>query len=601
MIKGLIAATGYQFRICAENALGRSHWSLPSRLSQLEFGLPEQFETPQVCQVKQRSIMIGWFTCNPLTFGAASQTLQVQVSGGGKSYEENHLLEISLEEGVQRGKIMLRSFKKLHDTYLQKKDALMKSQGFNIHHSKTGLTDQEHEEGQAVDLPDIAENFSISDIENLLHRRSDTTMLFVVAEYTHLIPGFSYLFRTRGVNVAGLGPWSVPTYSTFTKATIPGVPHRPRIAQAALRSILFAWDPPDTGGSAITGYNIYLKNTDKHISLPRSAVTYLWEGLFPGRSYFLQVQAKNEIGASEYSEFNLPNQSHTLTGPPEVPLNPHAVSGTWDKITLQTRLPYNNGALITRMQIEQRFIDPFQIGDWEHTVPTPDSVRNIPDQVEVIESVDYEQQAIDIENMVRELETVKNSAGFNPYSKDNEKIDKEIQLLIEKQKPPGSLIRFTVENLAQNRLNEFRVCFVNDAGKSEWSQPSHRAKTNKAQLPAKCATPTIHSMGPDSITLHLLVPAEGGAPIRLFCLEVMDLDANETRVIKHTRNAQDAGESLMARIPSLKPGGAFIFRARAESDVGNGEFSEWTEEVKLLIVEHNARDTAAAVIAKKRK
>jgi len=104
-----------------------------------------------------------------------------------------------------------------------------------------------------VDLPDIAENFSITDIEHLLHRRSDTTMLFVVAEYTHLRPGFSYLFRTRGVNVAGLGPWSVPTYSTFTKATIPGVPHRPRIAQAALRSILFAWDPPDTGGSAITG------------------------------------------------------------------------------------------------------------------------------------------------------------------------------------------------------------------------------------------------------------------------------------------------------------------------------------------------------------
>lgn len=74
-------------------------------------------------------------------------------------------------------------------------------------------------------------------------------------------------------------------------------------------------------------------------------------------------------------------------------------------------------------------------------------------------------------------------------------------------------------------------------------------------------------MGPDSITLHLIVPAEGGAPIRLFCIELMDLDQNETRVVKHTRNAQDAGESLTARIPSLKPGGAFIFRVRAESEV----------------------------------
>lgn len=52
--------------------------------TQLEFGLPERFETPKVCQVQQRSIMIGWFAGNPMTFGAASRTFQVQVSGGGK-------------------------------------------------------------------------------------------------------------------------------------------------------------------------------------------------------------------------------------------------------------------------------------------------------------------------------------------------------------------------------------------------------------------------------------------------------------------------------------------------------------------------------------
>ena len=51
--------------------------------TRLEFGLPEQFDTPRVCQVTQRSIMIGWFAGNPLTFGAASTTFQIQVSGGG--------------------------------------------------------------------------------------------------------------------------------------------------------------------------------------------------------------------------------------------------------------------------------------------------------------------------------------------------------------------------------------------------------------------------------------------------------------------------------------------------------------------------------------
>jgi hypothetical protein len=33
----------------------------------------------------------------------------------------------------------------------------------------------------------------------------------------------------------------------------------------------------------------------KLIELPRTAVSYLWEGLFPGRSYFLKVQARNEV------------------------------------------------------------------------------------------------------------------------------------------------------------------------------------------------------------------------------------------------------------------------------------------------------------------
>jgi len=138
--------------------------------------------------------------------------------------------------------------------------------------------------------------------------------------------------------------------------------------------------------------------------------------------------------------------------------------------------------------------------------------------------------------------------------------------------------------------------------RNNYAPPSlYRAKTNKAQLPGACLKPTIHTMGADYITLHIAVPAEGGAPIKMFCIEVIDLDENETRVIKHTRNAQDSGESLNVRVPALKPGGAFIFRVRAESEVGNGEFSEWTEETRLAVVERNARDTAAAVVSKMRK
>jgi hypothetical protein len=162
-------------------------------------------------------------------------------------------------------------------------------------------------------------------------------------------------------------------------------------------------------------------------------------------------------------------------------------------------------------------------------------------------------------------------------------------------------VRFTIGGLTQNRLYEFRVQFENDAGKSVFSQPSHRAKTNKALLPGACGVPSIAAKGVDYITLSFPMPSEGGAPIRVFTLEVMDLDDNETRVVKHTRNASDEESVVRVRVPSLKPGGSFIFRVRAESEVGLGPYSEWSPEAKLELVTVDAKDTAAAAVGKARK
>jgi hypothetical protein len=361
-------------------------------------------------------------------------------------------VEVSLEEAVAKGKQVLRSFRHLYHEYLSKKDALRKSQGFSIHHSKAQVRlhahkhldteDEDNEDGERsltheqhlaeyeVHNTEISENFSIEGVKEVLDRTQDTKMLFVSVEYLNLRPGFSYLFRTRGLNVEGPGPWSTPTYSTFTLPTIPSIPMRPRIAHATLRTILFEWDPPETGGSAITGYDVYLKNAHKHVQLPRAAVSYLWEGLFPGRSYFLKVRARNEVGESEYSEYNDAAHSQTLTGAPEPPPHPHAIAGTWESITLRTRIPYHNGATVSAMEVEQRFVDPFEIGEW--VAPFMDGVRSIPDGVTVIESIDFEQQQRELEEHVAQLELLKASTGFSQGG-NTSKIDKEIEELIQKQ------------------------------------------------------------------------------------------------------------------------------------------------------------------------
>ena len=395
---------------------------------------------------------------------------------------------------------MMRSFQQLYDTYSKTKDALRKSEAFSIHTSKLNTIDRK----TGSTLPLISEAMSIDRVKRMLDENENIIMLFVVAEYKNLRPGTNYLFRTRGMNEAGVGPWSDATFSTFTLPTKPSVPSRPTIAQATLRTILFQWDPPDTGGSAITGYTLLLKNTGRTVHLPRSAVTYLWEGLFPGRAYYLKVQAHNEVGESEFSEWNLPSQSQTLTAAPEPPHHPRAVAGTWNCITLQTQLPYNNGAIVTSVQIEQRFIDPFQIGDWEN--PAGKSIYKIPEEVEVVEAVDYEQQQIEIEAIFAQMELLRSVSG-GLHSKDTHKTEKEIEALqllsviyvaflfsflflwfccepihvvivrTFTQKPHGSRIQFTVHGLTQNKLYEFRVRYSNVAGKSEFSPPSHRYKS----------------------------------------------------------------------------------------------------------------------------
>lgn len=270
-------------------------------------------------------------------------------------------------------------------------------------------------------------------------------MHFVVAEYGGLVPGLNYLFRIRGINEAGCGPWSDHTYSTFTVATAPAVPKPPHIAEATLRSILFAWEPPNNGGSAITGYDIILKNLDnKMIALPRSSVSYLWEGLFPGRSYFIRVQARNEVGESGFSDWNnADTDAQTVIGPPDTPGNPRAVAGTWNSITLECRLSYDNGSRITGLQLERRMVDPFNIGDWEYTneigtmigqvTYRGEGICKVPGQVTMVEFVDPDLQQLELEQAVRALELSISSSGFNPYAKDKNKTLQEIEQLITSQ------------------------------------------------------------------------------------------------------------------------------------------------------------------------
>ena len=83
-------------------------------------------------------------------------------------------------------------------------------------------------------------------------------------------------------------------HQNFTLPVAPTSPPAPRIKKTTLRSHLITLYTYSfsyihtymhacihTGGSAITAFQIHLKNIDKEITLSRSVISYLWANLFP--------------------------------------------------------------------------------------------------------------------------------------------------------------------------------------------------------------------------------------------------------------------------------------------------------------------------------
>lgn len=111
------------------------------------------------------------------------------------------------------------------------------------------------------------------------------------------------------------------------------------------------------------------------------------------------------------------------------------------------------------------------------------------------------------------------------------------------------------------------------------------AKTNEAALPGTCQTPTLLKVSDTFVLLEVHVPADGGARIKYIMVEVVDMDESSVRLEKMSRDNLETDGVMHCRILNLRPRGVYIFRCRAESLVGVGQYSEFTEEVKTLLKE----------------
>jgi hypothetical protein len=124
---------------------------------------------------------------------------------------------------------------------------------------------------------------------------------------TGLTDGTSYTFTVTATNAVGTGPASAPSGAVTPGLSVPGAPTNVT-AVAGNAKVTLSWKAPaTTGGSALSGYEIYVGTASgKESSTPvnKSPVTgtsYAVTGLTDGTTYYFIVKARNAIGLSPAS------------------------------------------------------------------------------------------------------------------------------------------------------------------------------------------------------------------------------------------------------------------------------------------------------------
>ncbi len=122
--------------------------------------------------------------------------------------------------------------------------------------------------------------------------------------FTGLAVGTTYTFQVRAVNTFGPGPLSAASLPFSTAAAAPSAPTS-LIATAGNSQVNLTWTAPaSNGGSAITGYNLQVRQgtTVLRTDPVAGAVTStLVTGLTNGTNYNFRLQAINAAGTSPFS------------------------------------------------------------------------------------------------------------------------------------------------------------------------------------------------------------------------------------------------------------------------------------------------------------
>ena len=144
---------------------------------------------------------------------------------------------------------------------------------------------------------------------------------------------------------------------------------------------------------------------------------------------------------------------------------------------------------------------------------------------------------------------------------------------------------------------QFRCAAINAHGQSDWSLPSFRIRTCKAQPPAAPQHPRVAEVHPASVHLIWIAPDPKGCPIIGHALELKrlrrevafldthemlqternDAASNTDRETDGIVSSLDIGYTNKYEAENLEPPAKYIFRVAAYNGKGQGDWSCWSD------------------------
>eukprot|EP00095_Tigriopus_kingsejongensis_P003703 maker-scaffold382_size189932-snap-gene-0.26 protein:Tk03703 transcript:maker-scaffold382_size189932-snap-gene-0.26-mRNA-1 annotation:"fibronectin type-iii domain-containing protein 3a" len=386
----------------------------------------------------------------------------------------------------------------------------------------------------------------------------------------NLTPGTQYKIKVACTSIGGVSQYSETCYIT-TEPICPGPCAPPRLhGKAKANSLSLKWGWPESdGGSQVTEFEIDMTSTDNQTrAVYRGQDTEcMVASLLPGRPYLFQVRAHNRAGPGPWSESL---EVVSGAGAPGQPKEPKVVCRSASLATITWEPPINNGALIQEYQLQiavvKRTVVELRKQTSTEASAVEDRVRDDDSSSdEDLEHTEDELSGSDLEdNYKLKTKSLKKKAT-KAVEIDDEEQEEEAITYVEDIEPDfqiaytGTANQFEAKSLEPASVYHFRLCAINGAGHSAWSNLTEIR--TPAAPPSPVSSIRLQGSTSDSLSLVWTRPLCNGEPITHY------------NVDSGTAVLPTPGPDTLFVLRNLKPDSSYTIRVQAVNSIGPGPFS----------------------------